>query len=173
LKFAKALFKLRTRARLTRYRLGQEVNVDPGHVGRLERGERRHPGRDLVLRLSQALLDNSGDIPCNSRAIVIEVKSSGANKWVVGNKNPDASDVLWVLVRIPEYSDESPRFFILIAQEIHNILAPGEEEYRRKYKEMNGQDYTGTGVYSLRLDQIQSHEHQWEKVLSRVEKVNI
>jgi transcriptional regulator with XRE-family HTH domain len=62
LKFAKALFKLRTRARLTRYRLGQEVNVDPGHVGRLERGERRHPGRDLVLRLSQALLDNSGDI---------------------------------------------------------------------------------------------------------------
>jgi hypothetical protein len=111
--------------------------------------------------------------PCNSRAIVIEVKSSGANKWVVGNKNPDASDDLWVLVRIPEYSDESPRFFILIAQEIHNILAPGEEEYRRKYKEMNGQDYTGTGVYSLRLDQIQSHEHQWEKVLSRVEKVNI
>jgi hypothetical protein len=55
-------FQAATRARLIRYRLGQEVNVDPGHVGRLERGERRHPGRDLVLRLSQALLDNSGDI---------------------------------------------------------------------------------------------------------------
>ena len=62
MKFAKALFKLRTRARLTRYRLAMEANTDPGHVGRLERGERRHPSRDLVLRLGQALLDNSGDI---------------------------------------------------------------------------------------------------------------
>ena len=60
--FAKALHRLRTRARLTRYRLAMEANVDPGHVGRLERGERHRPGRDLVLRLAQALLDNSGDI---------------------------------------------------------------------------------------------------------------
>jgi hypothetical protein len=42
--------------------LALEAKVDPSHVVRLERGERRHPGRDLVLRLSQALLDNSGDI---------------------------------------------------------------------------------------------------------------
>ena len=62
MKFAKTLVKLRTRARLTRYRLAMEANTDPGHVKRLERGERRHPSRDLVLRLGQALLDNSGDI---------------------------------------------------------------------------------------------------------------
>jgi transcriptional regulator with XRE-family HTH domain len=62
MEFAKALRRLRTRAKLTRYRLAMEANVDPGHVGRLERGERRHPSRDLVLRLSQALLDCSGDI---------------------------------------------------------------------------------------------------------------
>ena len=60
--FDKALHRLRTKAKLTRYRLAMEANVDPGHVGRLERGERRHPNRDLVLRLSQALLDNSGDL---------------------------------------------------------------------------------------------------------------
>jgi transcriptional regulator with XRE-family HTH domain len=62
LKFAKTLFMLRSRAGLTRYRLALEASTDPGHVGRLERGERRHPSRDLVLRLGQALLDNSGDI---------------------------------------------------------------------------------------------------------------
>jgi transcriptional regulator with XRE-family HTH domain len=62
LKFAKALYKLRTKAKLTRYRLAMEATVDPGHLGRLERGERRHPSRDLVLRLGQALLGNSGDI---------------------------------------------------------------------------------------------------------------
>jgi transcriptional regulator with XRE-family HTH domain len=62
LKFAKALYKLRTRAKLTRYRLAQEAGVDPSHVARLERAERLRPSRHLVLRLGQALLDNSGDI---------------------------------------------------------------------------------------------------------------
>jgi hypothetical protein len=62
LKFAKTLSKLRTKARLTRYRLALEANTDPGHLGRLEGGQRCHPSRDLVLRLGQALLDNSGDI---------------------------------------------------------------------------------------------------------------
>ena len=62
MEFAKALHRLRTRARLTRYRLALEANADLGHLGRLERGERRHPSRELVLRLGQALLDNSGDI---------------------------------------------------------------------------------------------------------------
>jgi transcriptional regulator with XRE-family HTH domain len=62
LEFAKALHRLRTRARLTRYRLALEAQADLGHLGRLERGERRHPSRDLVLRISQALLDCSGDI---------------------------------------------------------------------------------------------------------------
>ena len=51
MKFAKAL-----------YRLALEAQADLGHLGRLERGERRHPSRDLVLRISQALLDCSGDI---------------------------------------------------------------------------------------------------------------
>jgi transcriptional regulator with XRE-family HTH domain len=62
LNFDKALHKLRTRAKLTRYRLALEAHADLGHLGRLERGERRHPSRELVLRLGQALLDNSGDI---------------------------------------------------------------------------------------------------------------
>jgi transcriptional regulator with XRE-family HTH domain len=62
LKFAKALHKLRNKAKMTRYRLAQDAEVDAAHVGRLERGERLHPGRDLVLRMGQALLNYSGAI---------------------------------------------------------------------------------------------------------------
>jgi transcriptional regulator with XRE-family HTH domain len=62
LEFAKVLSKLRTKARLTRYALAQEARVDPTYVARLERGEKGHPSRYIVLKLGQALLDNSGDI---------------------------------------------------------------------------------------------------------------
>ena len=62
MKFAKTLKKLRTKAKMTRYALARESSVDPTHLARLERGERVRPGRGLVLRIGQALLDNSGKI---------------------------------------------------------------------------------------------------------------
>lgn len=62
MEFAKVLFKLRNKARLTRYALSQEAKVDPSYVARLERGEKHHPSKRIVLQLGQALLDNSGDI---------------------------------------------------------------------------------------------------------------
>jgi transcriptional regulator with XRE-family HTH domain len=60
--FARVLAQLRNKARLTRYALAQESQVDPGYLARLERAEKRRPSRRVVLRLGQALLDNSGDI---------------------------------------------------------------------------------------------------------------
>ncbi len=62
MKFAKTLKNLRTKAKMTRYPLAQESSVDPTYLARLERGERVRPGRQLVLRIGQALLDNSGKI---------------------------------------------------------------------------------------------------------------
>ncbi len=62
MKFAKTLKKLRTKAKMTRYALAQASSVDPTYLARLERGERVRPGRQLVLRIGQALLDNSGQI---------------------------------------------------------------------------------------------------------------
>jgi transcriptional regulator with XRE-family HTH domain len=60
--FAKTLEKLRAKAKLTRYGLARDAEVDPGYVARLERGEKLHPSRHMVLRLGQALLDNSADV---------------------------------------------------------------------------------------------------------------
>lgn len=61
MEFARILLQLRTKARLTRYALAREADVDPGYLARLERAEKRHPSRLVVLKLGQALLDNSGD----------------------------------------------------------------------------------------------------------------
>ena len=60
--FAKVLVKLRKKAKLTTYGLAREAWVDYGYLWRLEKGERHKPSRDLVLRLAQTLLDNSGAI---------------------------------------------------------------------------------------------------------------
>ena len=45
---------------MTRYALARESRVDPIYLARLEKGEKVRPGRELVLRIGQALLDNSG-----------------------------------------------------------------------------------------------------------------
>ena len=75
--FADTLRKTRTEAKMTRYRLAQDARVDPSHVARLERGERLHPSRDLVLRLGQALLDNSGDISLKDVDQLLEAAGYG------------------------------------------------------------------------------------------------
>ena len=62
MKFAQALIKFRTKAKMKPYALALDSSVDPTYLARLERGEKVNPGRHLVLRLGQALLDNSGDI---------------------------------------------------------------------------------------------------------------
>ena len=117
--------------------------------------------------------------PETSTAQVIEAKSTSQRKWVVGNKNPEPSEDLWVLVHIPENSTETTRYFILTAREIHGILKPGEVEYCQKYIERHGHEPTGVGVYSVRLNQVdgkqqangtqlESCEGKWDKILSRV-----
>jgi transcriptional regulator with XRE-family HTH domain len=60
--FAKTLRRLRNKARITSYYLAMEAQLDPSHVRRLEKGERKRPSRRVVLDLAQALLDSSGDI---------------------------------------------------------------------------------------------------------------
>ncbi len=60
--FAKTLKKTRKKAKMTIYALARESDVDATYLARLERGERVRPGRQLVLRIGQALLDHSSEI---------------------------------------------------------------------------------------------------------------
>ena len=60
--FAKTLKKSRKKAKMTVYALARNSGVDATYLARLESGEKVRPGRQLVLRIGQALLDNSGKI---------------------------------------------------------------------------------------------------------------
>ncbi len=60
--FGKRLTKVREKAKVTTYRLAEDAQTNWIYVKRLETGERKHPSRKMVLRLGQALLDNSGAI---------------------------------------------------------------------------------------------------------------
>ena len=62
MQFSKTLKKLRKKAKLGSYALARDAYVDPSYVAQLERGAKINPSRDMVLRLGQALLDNSGDM---------------------------------------------------------------------------------------------------------------
>jgi len=59
MKFSETLTKLREKAKLTRYGLAREADIDDAYVLRLESGERQHPSRDAVLKLGQALMNAS------------------------------------------------------------------------------------------------------------------
>ncbi len=62
MRFGKCLRKVREKAKITIYRLAYDAQTDWIYVKRLEIEERKHPGREMVLRLGQALLNNSGDV---------------------------------------------------------------------------------------------------------------
>ncbi len=52
MKLAKVVVKLRKKTKLTCHTLAREAKVDPTYLGRLERGERRHPCKEIVLNLT-------------------------------------------------------------------------------------------------------------------------
>ncbi len=75
--FAKTLKKLRKKAKMTRYALARESRVDPTYLARLESGEKIRPGRQLVLRIGQALLNNSGKISLDHVDLLLKAAGYG------------------------------------------------------------------------------------------------
>lgn len=51
------LMKMREKAGVSRYKMATLAWVDEKYVKRLELGEARHPGRDVLIRLSRALVE--------------------------------------------------------------------------------------------------------------------
>ena len=57
--FAERLKTLRIKAGKSRYRLAQYSGIDQAYIHRLETGERTNPGRQIVLMLAFALVENT------------------------------------------------------------------------------------------------------------------
>jgi hypothetical protein len=103
------------------------------------------------------------------KAVVIEVKSTAQAKWVVGGKIPAPSSKPWVFVHVPEDPKLPPSFFVLLQEELHQILAPLGDEYRRKYKEKHGIEYGDrAGVENLTKKQAEPFHDAWSKILDQL-----
>lgn len=101
------------------------------------------------------------------KVVIVEVKSSPRDEWIVGNKLPLPSEQPWVFVQIkPDYS--SPRYFVFTATELNDILRPQHEEYCKWYQRTKGKPFTGPGVIKLKLKQARYGENKWGKIIQQV-----
>lgn len=99
------------------------------------------------------------------KAVAIEVKSTSAQKWVVGNKMPTEGAKPWVLVYFPSgYSP--PEFFICSSSELRKALMPEDARYREAYREKHSKDFEGVGVYSVKRELMQSFKNNWGVIAS-------
>lgn len=103
----------------------------------------------------------------STKVVIVEVKSSKRNEWVVGNFLPQPSLQPWVFVHIPA-DGSSPRYFVLTAEEIHTILSPEEAENRRRYFERNGKEFTGKGVFKIKIKEAQPYESAWKTIIDQI-----
>jgi hypothetical protein len=106
--------------------------------------------------------------PNGTSAVVLEVKSTTQDSWIVGGAVPAPSEHLWVFVYMPPSNDQPPRYFVLTSSELHDLLSPGDAVYRARYQERHNHEFTGTGVVTLKRTEAQPFEGKWEKILNRV-----
>jgi len=100
-------------------------------------------------------------------AIVIEVKTTSEDKWVVGNALPNQSDDLWVFVYVPRLEKEPPRYFVLTSSELYGIVSLEYEAYGERYRNRHGSEFSGAAVHDLPRKKAMPFEGMWEKVLGR------
>jgi hypothetical protein len=98
-------------------------------------------------------------------AIWLEVKTTREPKWVLGGSLPKADGRIWVLVHLPNEDAQSPGFYILSGKELHDILKPRDEAYRKNYLEKHGRPYDQRGVVSITRTEVELHKAAWRKVV--------
>ena len=121
-----------------------------------------------------------------TRIVRIEVKTTEKAKWPIGEKatkvTPQSADVLWVFVLLPsplsgsatddaQRGAHAPRFFVLSAQELFAAYKEGADRFLTSYQARHGKPFDESqGVPNVRLQQVESFEGQWEKIVLRLEE---
>ncbi|HUW77499.1 MAG TPA: hypothetical protein VMV52_01965 [Candidatus Nanopelagicaceae bacterium] len=102
-------------------------------------------------------------------AVVVEVKTTRKPQWTFSGRISTRSQKPWVFVHLPEKSEEPPRFFVLTQSELHTILAPLDDEYCRKYKEKNGEEYGDRPwMVNVSLKLLTGHENKWGAITKQL-----
>lgn len=105
----------------------------------------------------------------SDRVVVVEVKTTRQTEWVVGGRTPAKSGKPWVFVHLPKDSEEPPKFFVLTQSKLHEILAPLDEEFNRKYKEKHKVEWGDKpGVVNISRKQLADHESKWGAIIDQL-----
>lgn len=100
-----------------------------------------------------------------TKAVVIQVKTSLKQRWPVGNRVPMASSAIWVFVEMPKDATEGPSFYVMTQKEIHEALDPVQTAYEERYQNNHGEPYGDRpGVAAMTLKLARAHKNQWDKV---------
>ena len=103
------------------------------------------------------------------RAVVIEVKSTTKDGWIVGGHVPAPAEKPWVFVYLHTEHSRQPRFFILMQSELNAILEPLDARYRANYLAKHGTEYGDKpGVVTLSLKDAEPHAGRWAKIIDLV-----
>lgn len=102
-----------------------------------------------------------------TRVVVVEVKSSPQQEWIVGSEPPVPSAQPWVFAHVAA-DNLPPRYFIFTAVEPSAILLPGHEAYRERYQNNHGKPFTGRGVLKFKLSEALDGENSWHKIIRQV-----
>jgi hypothetical protein len=117
------------------------------------------------------------------RILRIEVKTTDKKKWPLGQKvttEAQPPDMFWVLVQLPpplnepgrddaERGAHSPRYFVLSAQELHNVWREGVEKYYEAYRRKHGREFDESGgVPNVLVRDVSTFEGRWQKITSHL-----
>ena len=79
--FARDLKQLNKKARCSVGELARAADVDEKHVRKLMAGSAKNPGRGIIIRLGQGLLDLSGDITRDDVDRLLKSAGKGPLRW--------------------------------------------------------------------------------------------
>jgi hypothetical protein len=129
--------------------------------------------RNVTAAVSYGTAKKADVIAMDGRAAIwLEVKTTRERKWVLGSSLPNSDDSIWVLVHLPNHDEQPPEFYILTGAELHSILKPRDEDFRRRFREKHGREYDARGVVSVTRIEVESHKAAWRKVVAKLHKTN-
>lgn len=106
----------------------------------------------------------------SDRVVVIEVKTTRQNQWVVGSKTPPKSFKPWVFVNIPDDGIEAPCFYVLSQSQLHDIVFPLEEAYFERYRKKHGAEYGDKpGVVNVNRKLLEKYKDCWQAIIDQME----
>jgi hypothetical protein len=105
----------------------------------------------------------------SNQAVIVEVKTSSAGSWPIGNRVPAPSSQIWVFVHLPSNPADAPEYFVIDQTSLHALLAPKEKAYLDRYQAKHGVPYGDKpGVAKATRKDLLGHKDNWKIILDRL-----